>query len=51
VNDMRYTTLVVTVGDHATTETRAEIRDQVATAVRGAGFVSVDVVVAETAGA
>ena len=44
---MRYTTLMVTVGDHDTAETVEEIRDQVAAGVRGAGFVSVDVVIAE----
>jgi hypothetical protein len=43
MGDMRWTTLVVTVGDYDSGELPAEIRDQVAAGVRSAGFVSVHV--------
>ena len=40
---MRYTTMVVTVGDHDTSESLDQIRDQVAAGVESAGFASVSV--------
>jgi hypothetical protein len=49
VSGMRYTRLLVTVGDYDHEETAAQIRDQVGRAVRGCGFSAVDVAIAELA--
>lgn len=48
MSDMRYTRLEVTVGDYDSGETLREILEQVGRGVRGCGFVTVDVRIADT---